>query len=209
LAKNKRKNPFEGHQKKKVANREALVRRALELLSGGRFETPNALAKSTAQVVTELERKQAKDGEQPDPMAYTTLIRTGSKYKEILLSHFNGLQAEEKNDVEAELQELRLHCAHVEHENELLRQRLSSMGSSDCLEGHIEGQEGPSTSEDIAILIDMLDGVMGQAKDLFLVVSPNEVTDTNPEPGLYGPYDDFIAEYDALERLSELRNDLK
>jgi hypothetical protein len=209
LSNHKRKHTFDAFHAERVASRELNVRKALELLSGGRFETPNALAKTTAQLVTELERKQAKDGKDPKPMSYTTLIRKGSKYKHILLAHFEGRELDEENDNQAELAVLLVHCTHLEHDNQLLRHRLSTIGNNQHPESSSEDQEEHSVSNDIKMLINILDGVMEQAKDLFITIGPDDISETNPDPGLYGPYDDFVAEYDDLLRLNELRNGCK
>lgn len=206
--KKKGKNPFAPSQKRKVEKREALVRRALGLLAGANFETPNALAVSTAQIVTELERKQAKDGQEIKPMSYTTLIRSNSKYKNILLAHFEGGNRAEKNDQEMELDELRLHCAHLEHENELLKHRLSSPNSKKPAEAVSEAQEGPSASDDIEMLINIIDAIMDELIDAFVTVGPNDVDEETPDPGLYGP-SKLVAEYDDLVRLKDLREELK
>jgi hypothetical protein len=206
--KKKGKNPFAPSQKRKVENREALVRKALDLLAGANFETPNGLAISTAQIVSELERKQAKDGEKLKPMSYTTLIRTKSKYKHIVLAHFKGANRAEKNDQEMELEEIKLHCAHLEHENELLKHRLSSLSSKNAVEADSEDQEGRSTSDDIEMLINILDAIMNELIDAFVTIGPNDVNEETPDPGLYGP-SEMVAEYDDLVRLNDLREGLK
>ena len=205
---NKRKHTFDAFHTERVASREALVRTALGLL-GGRFETLSALAKNTARLVTELERKQAKDGEEPRPVSYTTLIRKGSKYKHILLAHFDGVGTEEQSDQESELEELRLHCVHLEHDNALLRNRLASIGVNSQPETVSESRHEPSRREDIEMLIDLIDGIMGETKDLFLTVGPSDIDELHPDPGLYSAYDELIAEYDSLLRLRELRNEVK
>ena len=204
----KGKNPFAPSQEKKVKNRADLVRKALDLLAGANFETPNALAISTAQIVSELERRQAKDGEEPKPMSYTTLVRTNSKYKHILLAHFRGGNRTERSDQEVELEELRLHCAHIEHENELLKNRLGTQTPKSSPTISSEAQEGRPSSEDIEMLINILDAIMDELIDAFVTVGPNDVDEETPDPGLYGP-SKMVAEYDDLVRLKELREELK
>ena len=204
----KRKNPFAPSQEKRVKNRADLVRKALDLLAGANFETPNALAISTAQIVSELERRQAKDGEEPKPMSYTTLVRTNSKYNHILLAHYRGGNRTERSDQEIELEELRLHCAHIEHENELLKNRLGTQTAKSSPTTSSEAQEGRSSSEDIEMLINILDAIMDELIDAFVTVGPNDVDEETPDPGLYGP-SKMVAEYDDLVRLKELREELK
>lgn len=204
----KGKNPFAPSQKRKVENREALVRKALGLLTGANFETPNALAVSTAQIVSELERKQAKDDEELRPMSYTTLIRNNSKYKHILLAHFEGVNRAEKSDQEMELEELQLHCAYLEHENELLKNRLSTQSDKNPTETISGAQEGRSASQDIEMLINILDAIMEELIDAFVTVGPNDIDEETPDPGLYGP-SKLVAEYDDLVRLQDLREELK
>lgn len=205
--KKKGKNPFAQSQKKKVENREALVRKALTLLSGASFDSLNSLAVSTAQVVTELERRQAKDGEDVSPISRTTLTRKEGKYRHILLAHFEGSAHAEKSDEEAELEELQLHCAHLEHENELLKHRLSTTGGN-APETPSEAQEGRSDKDDIEMLIDIIDGIMDHLFDAFVIVGPNEVSEETPDPGIYA-IETLIAEYDDLIRLNELREAVK
>lgn len=208
MSDNKKKHTFDAYHASRVSEREALLRRTLDLLRTARFDTVTALAKNAAQIITELEKKQAKDGENPPPMSYTTLVRTGSKYKHILLAHFEGTQEGQQSDEEAELDELRLHCAHLEHENDLLKNRLSTVSHSNRVETPLEEGAGPSSTDDIQMLIDFIDAIVAQVHDLFPVIGMNDVDDDHPDPGMYGP-DGLVAEYDTLKRMDELRNEIK
>ena len=207
MSEDKRKHTFDAYHESRVANREALVRRALTLLSNARFDTLTALAKNVAKVVTELESRQAKDGEQPSEVAYTTLVRKGSKYKHILLAHFEGTHENEKSDEEAEIEELRLHTAHLEHENDLLRQRLSAVGSTNALETSSEALEGRFSAEDIGMLLGIIDRMKSDAYDIFPSVAPHEVNEDYPYPGLWGPSEQ-VAEWEDLERIGELKKEI-
>lgn len=208
MSENRRKHTFDEYHALRVSKREALLRRALDLLKTARFDTMTALAKNAAQLITELEKRQAKDGENPPKMSYTTLVRRGSKYKHILLAHFEGASEGVQSDEEAELEELRLHCAHLEHENDLLKNRLSTVSHPKRVETVLEDEPGVSMYEDIEMLIDLIDVMVHQVPDVFTVVGPNGVDVHQPDPGMYGP-DGLVAEYETLQRMNELREELK
>lgn len=208
VGKETRKDTFKAYRTERVSNREALVRRALELLSTEKYDTVTALAKNVAQLVAELEKRQAKDGEAPREMSYTTLVRNRSKYKHILRAHFDRTHECNKSDDEAELEELRLHCVHLEHENDLLKQRLSYLGERKGPETSSEPQERRFSAEDIEMLIDLADGIISQVRDVFDVVGPNDIDEEYPYPGIYGP-EGLIAEYETLQRMNELREELR
>jgi len=208
LSDDKKKHTFDDYHASRVSEREALLRRALDLLSTARFDTVTALAKNAAKIITELERKQAKDGENPPKMSYTTLVRKSSKYKHILLAHFEGTHEGERSDEEAELEELRLHCAYLEHENDLLKNRLSTVSHSKRIETSLNDDPGASMSADIEMLIDLVDAIVSQVHDLFPVIGTNDIDDEHPVPGMYGP-DGQVAEYETLQRMDELRNEIK
>lgn len=204
----KRRHTFDAYHEARVSRREDYVRRALELLGRGRYPTVTALAKDVAKLVSELERKSALDGEEPSKMAYTTLLRSGSKYKHMLLAHFDGSYEAVKSDEAAELEELRFHCVHIEHENEMLKNRLASLAQGRSISGASKAHDGEPHKEVIRMLIDFIDAIVDQAPDIFTLVDANNTNEEFPDPGMYGPYR-LVADMDALERITELRKEIE
>jgi hypothetical protein len=169
------------------------------------------MARDVARIVTEFERKVSDEGNETIPMSYTTLVRKKSKYKYILQVAFDGKSTYEieKTDQENQLEELKLYCVHIEHQNELLRNRLDSLGDKQDLQAASKGQEGREASEDIEMLIDFIDALIASGRDLFTTIYLTTIDEDYPDPGLYGADDSMVAEYETLERLQELRNGLK
>jgi len=204
---NKRKHSFDKYHAKRVSDREARIREALKILSNGTYKNVTRLARDVSNIVYELEVKSAKDGETPRRMSYTTLVRDRSKYKFILLAHLDPNAAKQEDSTEADLLSMKLHCANIEHENKILRDRLDATGR----DGGIEALSGPSPgdkSEDIELLINLVNSIMSAAPDLFYTIGKDQVDEANPIQGLYGP-NSLIAEYEILEKFKEICDEHK
>jgi hypothetical protein len=205
-----RKHSFDKYHADHVKNREEHVQTAAKLLAGANFKSITLLAKSVAKVVYQLELKNAKDGQEVKPINHTTLIRKGSKYRHILLAQLEGVSDEgrDQSEIDLELDVLRLQCASLQHDNDLFRGRLDSLGDSISLDAPSEASEEHQVADDIKMLIKIIDGLKGELPDLFDVVELKDISQYQPTTGLYGP-NNKIAEYSDLERLTELRNEYK
>lgn len=215
---NKRKNTFDEHRKGIQEKRLQHLRKALKILGKGNYESITQLAHAASQLVTEFEKRSSKDGENIEPVSYTTLLRNKDYYRPALEAYFyvdddeNGKTSPiSKEDYEA----LAIHCANLDHQNTMLKDRLASIDLSsktksllDPTNNGAEAKSNPDRLEDIAFLLHMIREIIKQVPDLFETVEENQTTDEYPESGYWGP-DGLVLTLDEVKRLEALSKECK
>lgn len=207
---NKRKHSFDKYHANRVDDREKRVRKTLKLIKHGSFTALTPLAKQVADIINEqfeLEATYNTDEQsKPKKMHYTSLIRKGSNYKKILLAHLSEDVQETNDNFEKQYHDLLIHCANIENENELLRNRLDYLGDESHSESASAPPEGDNRLDDLRVLIKIIDAMKNIAPDLSFIVTDDEVTEKKPVAGLYGVRG-LVLGMEELHRLEELRRE--
>jgi len=213
----KRDDSFAQYHESTQDRRLEHLRRALSILKHGKYPNVTKLAQAAAKLVTELELKDAKDGEEPRPVAFTTLMRNKQYYRPALEAYFHSDNDRLAPDIEAsvpaaEYETLKIHCANLDHQNRMLKDRLAYAtfsGEMESLPGNnSKNITGDDRIEDISFLIKFVDAIMSQVPEMFDQYDRKQTSLEHPEPGLYGP-ESLALTWDELERFKRLRDECK
>lgn len=207
---NKRKHSFDQYHANRVDDREKRVKKTLKLIKHGTFTALTPLAKQVTDIINsqyELEAEYKTDENiKPKKMHYTSLIRKGSSHRKMLLAYLAEDVEETSDNFEKMYHDLLVHCASVENENELLRNRLDHLGDENRSDGSSGASTGENRLEDLRLLIQVIDAMKNIAPELSYVVNEDEVTEDKPVPGLYGVRG-LVLGMEELHRLGELRRE--
>jgi hypothetical protein len=217
---NKRKASFDAYREDIQKKRLEHLRHALSILGSASYTTITALAHDTSKLIYELEQKHAQmEAEKQkscdkkeiivEKICYTTLLRNKKYYRPVLDAHFfDEEKGKKKETVEiSDHEALKIHCANLDNQNEILRLRLEHFKPSDSIAientAKDKNESEDIKSKDIAMLIGIVTSIVSEVSDLFSTVNEDEVDADHPSPGLYGPMS--LVDYNTLKRFEELR----
>jgi len=213
----KHKSSFEEHQRTKQEERLERLRTALKILGGARYKTVTKLAEAAARLLSEMEAKNAKDGETSEKVHYTSLLRNKEYYRPALDAYFHGEDGDGSNSKSSvskeEFEALSIHCANVTHQNEMLKDRLASIDLSPQtkkLPDRVTDTDNESEDrlEDIAFLLSVIGKIMQEVSQLFDSVEESDVNDEHPYAGLWGP-NGLVLSLDDVKKISSLEKECK
>ena len=206
-----RNESFDNYHKTTQEDRLKHLRKALTIIGTGRYENITNLAKAAARLVTELEIKDSKEGEVLEPCSYTTLTRNKKYYRPVLDAYLDGSSEFEKSIETSgisfeEHESLIAHCANLDHENTMIKDRLANIdsGQETNLLDNINVLE---RSEDIKFLTGVINTVVSSLEDLVDSIEPSQTNDEHPNAGLYGP-DGLILTWDEMLRFKGLSDEV-
>jgi len=211
----KHKSSFEEHQRKKQEERLERLRTALKILGGAKYRTVTKLAEAAARLLTEMEAKNTKDGETPEKVHYTSLLRNKEYYRPALDAYFYGEEGDGSNATNSvskeDFEALSIHCANVTHQNEMLKDRLASIDLSPQtkkLSDRVTDNDSEDRLEDIAFLLTVIGKIMQEVSQLFDSVEERDVNDEHPHAGLWGP-SGLVLSMDEVKKMSSLEKECK
>ncbi len=211
----RRKSSFEEHQRIKQEERLERLRTALKILGGAKYRTVTKLAEAAARLLTEMEAKHAKDGETPEKVHYTSLLRNKEYYRPALDAYFHGEDGDGSNSKgsvsKEDFEALSIHCANVTHQNEMLKDRLASIDLSPQtkkLSDSVTDNESEDRLDDIAFLLTVIGKIMQEVSQLFDSVEERDVNDEHPHAGLWGP-SGLVLSLDDVKKMSSLEKECK
>jgi len=211
------KSSFQEHQRTRQEERLERLRSALKILGGARYRTVTKLAEAAARLLTEMEAKNAKDGETPKKVDYTSLLRNKEYYRPALDAYFHGEDSDGRNSKSSvskeDFEALSIHCANVTHQNEMLKDRLASIDLSPQTKKLPDratdaDNESEDRLEDIAFLLTVIGKIIQEVSQLFDSVEERDVNDEHPYAGLWGP-SGLILSLDDVKKMSSLENECK
>lgn len=211
----KHKSSFKEHQRTMQKERLERLRTALKILGGAKYSTITKLAEAAARLLTEMEAKNVKDGETPEKVYYTTLLRNKEYYRPALDAYFYGDDLDSNNAEggvsKEDFEALSIHCANISHQNEMLKDRLASIDllpKVKTLPDSSDDNESEDRLEDIAFLLTAIKKIMQDVSELFDSVEEVDVNDEHPHAGLWGP-SGLVLSLDEVKKLSSLEKECK
>lgn len=206
-----RNESFDNYHITKQEKRQKHLRKALTIIGTGRYKNITNLATAAARLVTELEIKDSKEGDVLEPCSYTTLTRNKKYYRPVLDAYLDGSSELETSNVTGgipfeEHEALKVHCAHLDHENTMIKDRLANIdsGQETKLLDNINVLE---RSEDIKFLTGVINTVVSSFADLVDSIEPSQTNDEHPDAGFYGP-EGLILTWDEMVRFKELSDEV-
>lgn len=175
---NKRSHTFDSYRENNKKIRMDAIRKSLSILENSNYKNITNLAKDVSKIVHEIELKhwELKSQEyklkkaKPEPLSYTTLLRN-KDYKNLLSLHMTGQDIEVDQSSISDVEVIKIKCAHLESQNEMLTNRLKFVDAGENLskgeQNHSNKKEVDDLREEKAMLIEMIESIMGVANDIF------------------------------------------
>lgn len=215
---NPKKDTFDEYRENHRQQRIEFIRKALIVLSNAKYSNVTRLAKDVAKLVTEFELKaffsqaESEREENCKPVSHVTLLRN-LNYREIL-EDFMGAEAGSESisgGVITDIEALRIRNASLESQNFLLKEKIRSIDlailPSKGRRDQLTEDESESLKHALNTLLKIIDGMVGQASDIYKTVLEGEESERYPEPGFYGPWEK-ISTLDELRELDRVRKQL-
>lgn len=209
----KTKKPFDPFEEFRVGHldkRKRYVLTAIRVLKTSKFSSMTKLAEGVGRIVTEFEFRDAGVTEKTDKVRgcdSSALLRKGSKYRPFIVEEWQLREGrpEPSDEGVSEVEELKIRCANLAHQNDLLLKRLEYKGQP-ALPGAASA-ELEEKNQKIKALVDIVNGMYKQVSELFTtIVEGDEDPDEHPVAGLYGP-DGFVVGIEVLQLLQEAQNE--
>ncbi|MGJ7547661.1 hypothetical protein [Pseudomonas alloputida] len=215
---NPKKDTFDEYRENHRQQRIEFITKALLVLSNAKYSNITRLAKDVAKLVTEFELKaffMQADAEREEvckPVSHVTLLRN-LNYRKIL-EDFMGSEVKSEavsGGVITDIEALKIRNASLESQNSLLKEKIRSIDlgafSSQSIRDQSAEDEVEWLKHALNTLIKIIDGMVGQASDIYRTVLEGEESERYPEPGFYGPWEK-ISTLDELRELDRVRKRL-
>ncbi len=207
-----RNESFDNYHITKQEKRQKHLRKALTIIGTGSYKNITNLAKTAARLVTELEIKDSKEGDVLEPCSYTTLTRNKKYYRPVLDAYLDGSSEFEKSIENSgisleEHESLIAHCANLDHENTMMKDRLANTDHSGKETNLLDNINVLERSEDIKFLTGVINTVVSSFADLVDSIEPSQTNDEHPDAGFYGP-EGLILTWDEMVRFKELSDEV-
>ncbi|PHN17221.1 hypothetical protein [Pseudomonas sp. ICMP 561] len=215
---NPRKDTFDEYRENHRQQRVDFIKRALVVLSNAKYVNVTRLARDVSKLVTEFEAKvhanksESERDELCKPVSHVTLLRNISYRK--ILEDFMAVEARSgtlPGSVITDIEALRIRNASLESQNLLLKEKIRSVDLGvrqlDSSKREMSDDEFESLRKGVLTLIKIIDGMVGQASDIYITVLEGEESSEYPEAGFYGPWEK-ISTIDELRELERMRKRL-
>ena len=207
-----RNESFDNYHITKQEKRQKHLRKALTIIGTGRYKNITNLATAAARLVTELEIKDSKEGDVLEPCSYTTLTRNKKYYRPVLDAYLDGSSGLETSNVTGgipfeEHEALKVHCAHLDHENTMIKDRLANTEHSGKESKLLSNINVLERSEDIEFLVGVINTVVSSFTELVDSIEPSQIDDEYQYAGLHGP-EGLILTWDEMLRFKGLSDEV-
>jgi|GEM_PF-4142343 len=175
-----RSHTFDSYREEHIKIKLQVIRKAINIIGNSVYPNITKLAKDISKLVYEIElnnwEKKAQDESykepKPKPQSYTTLLRNHN-YKILLSLHLEGNTLKVRQPSVSDIEIVKMKCAHLESQNEMLKNRLSALdlgGSHDASDRDTNKlKELEILKEDKTLLVQIINSIMRVASDIFIV----------------------------------------
>ncbi|MDK9757269.1 hypothetical protein KIV40_18185 [Vibrio sp. D173a] len=199
----KESNPFKNWQQERIENKKNLLKQALALLERTNFKNVTALAVTAADLMTEL------GGNSTKPINHSTLLRTSSPYRELLISFMErGSGQLNSEDTITDIDVLKAENLRLQHTISLYEAKLDHLLNKQGIDNAVNFNRNDELfvlQEKMRLLLSITDRIYRSVHDVFVLIDEQRTNEEYPSPGLYDIHGLVINDHELIE-LDKLRS---